>query len=99
MSVVYTQLSKNSFNQIVTLDSQDWENNTITVDLPGMTSDAVVIVGAATLDSDQNTRANIQRYLDANILAISQDTNTLTFSKLASYTPDEDIFAEVVFWR
>lgn len=72
----------------VTLASADWNNNTQTVTVNGVTADNLVLVAPSPTD--------YTAYGSAEIRATAQTTNSLTFT--CTNTPTADLTVNIAIW-
>lgn len=72
----------------VTLPASSWSNNAQTVNVEGMTDDALVQVSPVSSD--------VEKYANAKIICIAQGNGTLTFT--CENVPTNDIDVTVVNW-
>ena len=76
----------------VTINSNNWDDNTNAVTLSGITTTCIVLVSPL-----ENGTSNYTDYCDANVRLLSQATNILTFK--CDIEPSNNLSANVMYWN
>lgn len=74
----------------IELLAEEWANNELTVDAPGVTADNHVVISA------ESSEGNDEAYTDSEIKCVSQSQNSLTFK--CGLTPSDDLLVNVAIF-